>query len=100
MLLVSLISTVVSVEMDEGVMVLTENTFEDELNKHDNILVEFYAPWCGHCKKLAPEYSAAAEVLSTMDPAVPLAKVDATEEKMLAEKYGVQGFPTLIYFKN
>jgi protein disulfide-isomerase A1 len=100
MLLVSLISTVVSVEMDEGVLVLTENTFEDELNKYPNILVEFYAPWCGHCKKLAPEYSAAAEVLSAMDPPVPLAKVDATEEKGLAEKYGVQGFPTLIFFKN
>jgi protein disulfide-isomerase A4 len=55
--------------------------------------------YSGHCKKLAPEYSAAAEVLSAMDPPVPLAKVDATEEKGLAEKYGVQGFPTLIFFK-
>ena len=68
---------------------------------HDlgNYLLTRLFSYSGHCKKLAPEYSAAAEVLSTMDPAVPLAKVDATEEKMLAEKYGVQGFPTLIYFK-
>lgn len=81
-------------------MVLTNDNFEEELAKHEGLLVEFYAPWCGHCKKLAPEFSAAAEVLAKNDPPMFLGKVDATVEKDLGEKYGVQGFPTLIYFKN
>ncbi len=51
----------------------------------------------GHCKKLAPEYSAAAEVLAKNDPPYALAKVDATAEKALAEKSGLQGFPTTYY---
>jgi thiol-disulfide isomerase/thioredoxin len=55
--------------------------------------------YSGHCKKLAPEFSAAAEVLAKNDPPMFLGKVDATVEKDLGEKYGVQGFPTLIYFK-
>lgn len=53
----------------------------------------------GHCKKLAPEYEAAAEVLSKNDPPIALAKVDATQEKTLAERFGIQGFPTLMWFK-
>jgi thioredoxin-like negative regulator of GroEL len=53
----------------------------------------------GHCKKLAPEYSAAAKILSENEPAYALGKVDATEQKKIAEKYGVQGFPTLFFFK-
>ena len=53
----------------------------------------------GHCKKLAPEYEAAAEVLSKNDPPIALAKVDATNEKTLAERFGIQGFPTLMWFK-
>lgn len=56
--------------------------------------------YSGHCKKLAPEYAAAAKVLSENDPAYPLAKVDATEQKKLAERFGIQGFPTLLFFKN
>jgi len=94
------VNTVSAVETDEGVLVLTDDNFDEEIKKHDNLLVEFYAPWCGHCKKLAPEYAAAAEVLGKRDPPLFLAKVDATEEKALGERFAIQGFPTLAFFKN
>lgn len=58
-----------------------------------------FLSFSGHCKKLAPEYEAAAEVLSKNDPPIALAKVDATNEKTLAERFGIQGFPTLMWFK-
>jgi len=87
-------------EKDEGVLVLTDSNFDEELAKYDYLLVEFYAPWCGHCKKLAPEYSKAAAALAKMDPPRYLGKVDATEQKKLAERFQIKGFPTLVFFNH
>ena len=60
--------------------------------------LQFYAPWCGHCKALAPEYAKAATALKD-EPAM-LGKVDATEHKEVGGRFGIQGFPTLKFFKN
>lgn len=86
-----------SSEAKEFVLTLDDSNFADTISKHDFIVVEFYAPWCGHCKKLAPEYEKAASILSSHDPPVVLAKVDANEEKNkdLASEYDIKGFPTI-----
>jgi protein disulfide-isomerase A4 len=58
--------------------------------------VNFYS---GHCKQLAPEYAKAAQKLAQNNPPYYIAKVDATEQKQLAERFGIRGFPTLFFFK-
>ncbi|KAI0493447.1 hypothetical protein KFK09_023563 [Dendrobium nobile] len=81
---------------EKDVVVLTEGNFSEFIEKNRHVMVEFYAPWCGHCRALAPEYAAAATALKAED--VVLAKIDATEENELAQKYDVQGFPTVYFF--
>ena len=83
--------------LENDITVLTEATFDKALEKYEHMLVMFYAPWCGHCKKFKPELEKAAAVLRKENLIV--AKVDATAEKKLAEKYGVRGYPTVKFFK-
>lgn len=81
----------------EYVVTLTKDNFSDFISKGRKI-VEFYAPWCGHCKQLAPEYEAAAKQLSEKKRKTKLGKMDATVEGGIASEYGVQGYPTMFYF--
>jgi protein disulfide-isomerase A1 len=79
------------------VVALDPSTFDDHIKANELTLVEFYAPWCGHCKALAPEYDAASLMLKDQGS---LAKVDCTIHRDLCSKYEVQGFPTLKLFRN
>jgi protein disulfide-isomerase A6 len=77
----------------DEVVVLTDDNFDQLVMKSKDIwMVEFYAPWCGHCKSLEPEYKEAA---SKLKGAAKLGKVDATVHKRLNDRFDIKGFPTL-----
>ncbi|KAI3448509.1 hypothetical protein Pfo_005174 [Paulownia fortunei] len=81
----------------DDVVVLSEENFEKEVGQDRGALVEFYAPWCGHCKKLAPEYEKLGASFKKAK-SVLIGKVDCDEHKSLCTKYGVSGYPTIQWF--
>ncbi|KAG9317676.1 disulfide isomerase [Chiua virens] len=83
-------------ENASDVISVTQDTFESVVNSESLILVEFFAPWCGHCKALAPHYEEAATTLKESN--IKLAKVDCVDEAELCQAHNVQGYPTLKVF--
>ncbi|KAK3685013.1 thioredoxin-like protein [Podospora appendiculata] len=82
-----------------AVLDLIPSNFDDVVLKSGKpTLVEFFAPWCGHCKNLAPVWEELATAFEFAKDKVQIAKVDADAEKSLGKRFGVQGFPTLKFF--
>lgn len=79
------------------VLELGDADFDYLATEHETMLVKFYAPWCGHCKKLAPEFEKAA---SRLKGSVQLAKVDCTANAETCRRFGVSGYPTLKIFRS
>ena len=77
---------------------LTKTNFETEVLKSDKpVLVDFWAPWCGPCRMLAPVL---AEVAAEKGDKIKVGKVNVDEEPDLAAKYGISGIPAILLFKN
>jgi len=82
-----------------SVKVVVAKTFEELVTaSKTDVLLELYAPWCGHCKKLAPIYEKVGEAFSA-DASVTIAKMDATANDVPDARFVVKGFPSIFFYK-
>lgn len=88
-----------SVALASNVVDLTSiRDFNKRIGRSQGVLIKYYAPWCGHCKNLAPVYEKVADAFADQKDTVLIAKVDADKNKDLGKKAGVRGFPTLKWY--
>ncbi|KAJ3037567.1 protein disulfide-isomerase precursor [Rhizophlyctis rosea] len=96
----SLKSEAIPEKNDDAVKVVVGKNYEEIVNdKKRDVFIEFYAPWCGHCKRLAPIWEELGDKFKSIDGIV-IAKMDATENDLPADApFQIQGFPTLKLIK-
>jgi len=84
--------------MAEGVKEIDDSSFESEVLKADKpVLVDFWAPWCGPCKAIAPTVEALAREYGGK---IKFAKCNVDENPATPGKFGIRAIPTLIFFKD
>jgi len=84
--------------MGEAAVHVTDSTFESEVLKSElPVLVDFWAPWCGPCRMIAPTIEAVAK---DNIGKLKVCKVNVDENQEVAAKYGIRGIPTIILFKD
>lgn len=80
-----------------NVLSVNESNFQEEVMEASQpVLVDFWAPWCGYCTKLAPVMD---EVSADLGEKVKVVKLNVDENRSIAQKYGVMSLPTMILFK-
>jgi thioredoxin 1 len=83
-------------EQNEPLLV-TDDSFDDTIKNNDLVLVDFWAPWCGPCRMIAPVLEELAQKYAGM---ATIAKVNVDENQEIAKRYGIMSIPTLLFFKN
>jgi protein disulfide-isomerase-like protein len=100
MLLKSVVAVLLVVLAQGAVVTLRDDTFEDFIKYKGTLMIKLYAPWCGHCKKFAPEYEKAASIIKQQSKGYVLADIDCETNPKAKSYFNVSSFPTIKFIHN